>query len=69
MMVLKCFNHTQEAVEKKGYGEGDLLIKVLWSNSCIVWNLAVQFTGQQQQPDPLANTARIHQQSSSVESE
>jgi hypothetical protein len=35
---------------------------------CVVWKSAVQFTGQQQQPDPLINTSRIHQQSSSVES-
>ena len=35
---------------------------------CVVWKSAVQFTGQQQQLDPFANTSWIHQQSGLVES-
>jgi len=34
---------------------------------CVIWKLAVQFTGQQQQLDLLANISWIYQQSSSVE--
>jgi hypothetical protein len=34
---------------------------------CVVWKSAVQFTGQQWQLSPLANTLGIHQQAGRVE--
>jgi hypothetical protein len=50
-------------------GEVDLFRKVFFGATpiCDAWKSAVQFTGQQQQLDPLANTSWIHQQSSPVE--
>jgi hypothetical protein len=69
MMVLKYFNipfSPPEVVEKKGYGWGGgkwTCLETFFGTTpiCIVWKSTVQFTGQQQQLDPLANTAQIHQ--------
>jgi hypothetical protein len=81
MVVLKCFNlplahHPPEVVEKKGYGCGEIgggkwtrLERFFGANPiCVVRKSVVQFTDYQGQLHPLANTSRIYQQSSSVES-
>jgi hypothetical protein len=70
MMVLKCFILPFSPPPTKGSGKGRIqgkwtcLEMVLGASPiCVVRKLAVQFTGQQWQLDPLGRTSMIYQQS------
>jgi hypothetical protein len=67
MMVFKHFNLPWSPPTTKGSGKERIQGK--WTclerffgatPFCVVWKTAVQFTGRQQQLDPLANTSQIH---------
>jgi hypothetical protein len=71
MMVLKHFNLPSSLPPTRGSGKERTqglwicLERFFGANPiCIARKTAIQFTGQQQQLDSLANTSQIHQQSS-----
>jgi hypothetical protein len=63
MMVLRCFNLPSIPPPTRGRKKESKVEKwtcleiVLWNKSHLVRKSAVQFTGQQGQLDPLANTS------------
>jgi hypothetical protein len=70
MIVLKCFNLpftpplTRGSGKERIRGKWTCLERFFGATPvCVVWKLAFQFIGQQQQLDPLANILEIHQQS------
>jgi len=68
MGVLKHFNLPFSPPPTRGSGRERIREKRTYLKMVVAWKSAVQFTGQQQQLDPLTNTSQIIHQSSSVES-
>jgi hypothetical protein len=74
MMVLQCFNLPFSPPPTRGSGKERIWKQWVYLERffgttpvCVVWKPEVQFTGQQQQLNPLENTSQIHQHSVSVE--
>jgi hypothetical protein len=73
VMVLKCVNLPSSTSPMRGSGKERIqrnrtcLERVFGAMPiCVVRKVAVQFTGQWWQLDPLTNTSWIHEQSNSV---